>query len=87
MTKVTYLAAVVAVAIGSAALTASQSDAQGTSQSQYQGTPAQRAACRPDVYRLCAGEIPNVRAITACLRQNQSRLSEACAAVFADTSQ
>ncbi len=29
------------------------------------GTPEQRKACTPDVYRLCAGEIPNVRAITA----------------------
>jgi hypothetical protein len=87
MTKVTYLAAILLVATGSAALTASRSQAQETaSQSQYQGTPAQRASCRPDVYRLCAGEIPNVRAITACLRQNQSRLSEACAAVFAGSS-
>jgi len=31
------------------------------------GTPEQRKACTPDVYRLCAGEIPNARAITACL--------------------
>jgi hypothetical protein len=84
--KVTYLAAVLVVATGSAALTASQSESQGTaSQPRYQGTPAQRASCRPDVYRLCAGEIPNVRAITACLRKNHSRLSEDCAAVFAGT--
>jgi hypothetical protein len=54
-------------------------------QSDYQGTPAQRSSCRPDVYRLCAGEIPNVRAITACLRKNYSRLSAGCAAVFADS--
>ena len=27
-------------------------------------TPEQRRACTPDVYRFCAGEIPNVRAIT-----------------------
>ena len=47
-----------------------------------QGTPEQRRACTPDVYRLCAGEIPNVRAITACLRRNRSSLSEACRAVF-----
>lgn len=32
-----------------------------------QGTPAQRRACTLDVHRLCAGEIPNVRAIPACL--------------------
>jgi hypothetical protein len=33
------------------------------------------------------GFYPDVRAIIACLRRNQSRLSEACAAVFAGGSQ
>jgi hypothetical protein len=47
-----------------------------------QGTLAQRKACTPDVYRLCPGEIPNVRAITACLRRQKPSLSEACRAVF-----
>jgi hypothetical protein len=46
------------------------------------GTPEQRKACTPDVYRLCAGEIPNVRAITACLRRNKASLSDACRAAF-----
>ena len=46
------------------------------------GTPEQRKACTPDVYRLCAGEIPNARAITACLRRQKANLSAACAAVF-----
>lgn len=46
------------------------------------GTPAQRRACTPDVYRLCAGEIPNVRAITNCLRRQKASLSEACRAIF-----
>ena len=46
------------------------------------GTPEQRKACTPDVYRLCAGEIPNARAITACLRRQKASLSPACAAVF-----
>jgi len=46
------------------------------------GTPVQRRACTPDVYRLCPGEIPNVRAITACLRRQKASLSEACRAVF-----
>jgi hypothetical protein len=50
---------------------------------EYRGTAAQQAACRPDVFRLCAGDIPNVRAITACLRRNQTKLSQGCAAVFA----
>ena len=39
-------------------------------------TPEQKRACTPDVYRLCPGEIPNVRAITAAERRaarNQSR--------------
>ena len=47
-----------------------------------QGTPEQRRACTPDVYRLCAGEIPNARAITSCLRRQKGSLSPACAAVF-----
>jgi len=45
-------------------------------------TPEQKRACTPDVYRLCAGEIPNVRAITACLRRRKASLSDACRAVF-----
>lgn len=55
--------------------------ATGSSVAQ-QGTPEQRKACTPDVYRLCAGEIPNVRAITACLRRQKASLSPSCAAVF-----
>ena len=45
-------------------------------------TPEQKKACTPDVYRLCAGEIPNVRAITSCLRRQKASLSEPCRAVF-----
>jgi hypothetical protein len=59
--------------------------AQGTAQGIAQGTAGgsrgsqeQRRACTPDVYRLCPGEIPNVRAITACLRRQKASLSEAC---------
>ena len=46
------------------------------------GTPEQRRACTPDVYRLCPGEIPNVRAITACLRRQKASLTAPCRAVF-----
>jgi hypothetical protein len=46
------------------------------------GSPEQRRACTPDVYRLCAGEIPNVKAIIACLRRQKANLSAPCAAVF-----
>lgn len=41
-------------------------------------TPEQRRACTPDVYRLCAGEIPSVAKITACLRRKKASLSDAC---------
>jgi hypothetical protein len=41
-------------------------------------SPAQRRACTPDVYRLCAGEIPSVPKITACLRRKKASLSDAC---------
>ena len=46
------------------------------------GTPEQRRACTPDVYRLCAGEIPNVGAITACLQRHRGNLSSACRAAM-----
>jgi hypothetical protein len=52
------------------------------SASAYQGTAEQRRACTPDVYRLCAGEIPNVRAITACLMRQKGNLSAACRAAM-----
>ncbi|QPF81751.1 hypothetical protein IC762_18200 [Bradyrhizobium genosp. L] len=67
--RASILACVIATAVSGAALA-------------EPGTPEQRRACTPDVYRLCAGEIPNVRAITACLRRNRANLSAACAAVF-----
>ena len=46
------------------------------------GTPEGRRACTPDVYRLCAGDIPNVRAITACLMRQKGNLSAACRAAM-----
>jgi hypothetical protein len=45
-------------------------------------TAEERQACTPDVFRLCSSEIPNVPKITACMKQNRSKLSPACAAVF-----
>jgi hypothetical protein len=43
-----------------------------------QGTMTQEDACRPDVFRLCGSYILDVGQIVACLRGNESRLSEAC---------
>jgi len=42
----------------------------------------QRAACTPDVRRLCNQYVPDVTAIVACLKQQQANLSPACADVF-----
>jgi hypothetical protein len=57
--------------------------AAGPTSAQQPGSPAQKKACRPDVFRLCASDIPNVQAIVRCLRANESRLSPDCRAVFA----
>jgi hypothetical protein len=46
------------------------------------GTDDQRAACTPDVFRLCGSEIPNVDRIVACLKKEKSNLSKDCRAVF-----
>jgi hypothetical protein len=46
------------------------------------GTAEQRAACTPDVFRLCGSEIPDVARITACLRREKLNLSKPCQAVM-----
>ena len=45
-------------------------------------TAAERAACTPDVFRLCAEEIPNARKIVACMRARRARLSGHCRPIF-----
>ena len=45
-------------------------------------TSAQRAACTPDVMRLCMAEIPDVAAIKLCLKRERSNLSVACRVVM-----
>lgn len=47
-----------------------------------EATSAQRAACTPDVWRLCASEIPDVGAIKACLRRERVKLSASCRTVM-----
>jgi len=42
----------------------------------------QRAACTPDVQRLCNQYIPDVPQIVACLKAQRTSLSPACADVF-----
>jgi hypothetical protein len=49
------------------------------------GSDSQRAACTPDVFRLCSSEIPNVDRIVACLKKEKPNLSAGCQAVFNTT--
>jgi hypothetical protein len=46
------------------------------------GTDDQRAACTPDVFRLCGADIPDVTRIVACLKKEKPNLSKECKAVF-----
>jgi hypothetical protein len=46
------------------------------------GSAEQRAACTPDVFRLCSSAIPNVDRIVACLKQQKPNLSKPCQAVM-----
>lgn len=45
-------------------------------------TQQQKMACMPDAFRLCSREIPDIPAITACMRRHKADLSPACRAVF-----
>jgi hypothetical protein len=47
-----------------------------------QGTPEQRQACTPDVFRLCSMFIPDSDQITACLKDKTAELSDACKLVI-----
>jgi hypothetical protein len=38
--------------------------------------------CTGDAFRLCASEIPNIPAITACMVKNKANLSAGCRAVM-----
>jgi hypothetical protein len=76
-------AALLALPLALTALALEAGYVGGGAIAQQPGTAAQKRACTPDVYRLCAGEIPNVRKITSCLRANMSRLSPDCRSVFA----
>jgi hypothetical protein len=47
-----------------------------------QGIGAQRMACTSDVLRLCSAFIPDADAITACLRDKNPELGDACRTAF-----
>jgi hypothetical protein len=46
------------------------------------GTAEPRAACTPDVFRLCSSSIPSVSAIISCMEAKKSQLSPGCRAAF-----
>jgi hypothetical protein len=46
------------------------------------GTESERAACAPDVFRLCSSEIPNIDRIIACMKAKRASLSTPCKLVF-----
>jgi len=50
------------------------------------GTPAEQAACRPDVRRFCHAvkEQDGDQAFLACLENHRDQLSEACRNVLKD---
>jgi len=43
-----------------------------------QGTPQQRAACRPDVVKFCKGKGEDPGVLLTCLEDNKDKISEKC---------
>ena len=42
----------------------------------------QQAACYDDVQRLCADAVPDVDAVTACMKTKRKQVSAKCAAMW-----
>jgi hypothetical protein len=51
-----------------------------TATAQFSGTPAEQAACRPDVRRFCykVPENQGANAFLQCLQEHRNRLSAGC---------
>jgi hypothetical protein len=49
-----------------------------------QGTPQQRAACRPDVAKFCKGLGEDPGLILECLEKNKDKIAEKCQKVIAE---
>ncbi len=47
-----------------------------------QGTPQQRAACRPDVTKFCKGKGEDPGVLLTCLEDNKDKISEKCRKVI-----
>lgn len=55
----------------------------GPASAQDRSLQADEDACRPDVFRLCASDIPDETGIVACLNSKVASLSPQCRAVIA----
>src|SRR4051812_5566842 len=49
-----------------------------------QGTPQQRAACRPDVAKFCKGKGEDPGVLLSCLESNKDKITEKCRIVISD---
>jgi hypothetical protein len=49
-----------------------------------QGTPQQRAACRPDVAKFCKGKGEDPGVLLSCLESNKDKISEKCRIVISE---
>jgi hypothetical protein len=47
-----------------------------------QGTPQQRAACRPDVVKFCKGKGDDPGVLLQCLEDNKDKISAKCRKVI-----
>jgi hypothetical protein len=53
-----------------------------SSTSSFAYTVEQQQMCTGDAFRLCSSEIPNIPAITACMKKNRANLSTGCRTVM-----
>ena len=53
-----------------------------SSTSSFAYTAEAQQMCTGDAFRLCSSEIPNIPAITACMKKNRANLSTGCRAVM-----
>ena len=70
--KSTAIAVALTIAVSTSSFAFTQAD----------GSAGDREACTPDVFRLCAANIPNADAIVGCLHKKRAQLSPACKKVI-----
>ena len=53
-----------------------------SSSSSFAFSAEAQSMCTGDAFRLCSSDIPNIPAITACMKKNRANLSTGCRAVM-----